>query len=101
MMANMQVSLVDDPHAWALLLDPDGFIAEGTGANFFIVTDGELWTPEPRNILRGLKQALPLDPTHTSLTQASRRQGFRVYFTCQRPLTGKQERGLCFETPGL
>lgn len=54
MVANLQVSLVNDPNAWALLLDPDGFVAEGTGANFFIVTNGELWTPEPRNILRGI-----------------------------------------------
>ena len=54
MMANLQVSAVDDPMAWALLLDPDGFVAEGTGANFFIVTGDELWTPEPRNILRGI-----------------------------------------------
>ncbi len=54
MTANLQVSLVNDPNAWALLLDPDGFVTEGTGANFFIVTGGELWTPEPRNILRGI-----------------------------------------------
>jgi len=54
MSANLQVSLVNDPNAWALLLDPDGFVTEGTGANFFIVTEGELWTPEPRNILRGI-----------------------------------------------
>ena len=39
-MANLQVSLLDDPNAMALLLDPDGFVAEGTGANFFIVRDG-------------------------------------------------------------
>ena len=56
MMANLQVSQVDDPNAWALLLDPDGFVTEGTGANFFIVTDGELWTPEPRNILVGISR---------------------------------------------
>jgi len=59
MTANLQVSLVNDPNAWALLLDPDGFVTEGTGANFFIVTDGELWTPEPRNVLRGITR------THT------------------------------------
>jgi branched-chain amino acid aminotransferase len=57
MMANLQVSVVDDPLAWALLLDPDGFVAEGSGANFFIVVDGELWTPEPRNVLRGITRA--------------------------------------------
>jgi len=61
MMANLEVSLVDDPNAWALLLDPDGFVAEGTGANFFIVSDGELVTPEPRNILRGTRRAYVLN----------------------------------------
>ena len=56
MMANIEVGLVSDSSAWALLLDPDGFVAEGTGANFFIVTEDELWTPEPRNILRGISR---------------------------------------------
>ncbi len=56
LMANLDVSLVDDPTAWALLLDTDGFIAEGTGSNFFIVKDGKLLTPEPRNILRGTRR---------------------------------------------
>jgi len=57
MMANLQVALVGDPRAFALLLDPDGFITEGTGANFFIVQDGKLMTPEGRNILRGTRRA--------------------------------------------
>ena len=61
MMANLQVSLVNDPNAWALLLDPDGFVAEGTGSNFFIVQDGKLLTPEGRNILRGTRRAYLLD----------------------------------------
>ena len=61
MVANLQVSLVDDPNALALLLDPDGFIAEGTGANFFIVKDGTLYTPEGRNILRGIKRAYVME----------------------------------------
>jgi branched-chain amino acid aminotransferase len=59
--ANLQVSLVDDPNAMALLLDPDGLIAEATGANFFIVTDGILQTPEGRNILRGTRRNYILD----------------------------------------
>ena len=61
LMANLEVALVDDPTAWALLLDPDGFIAEGTGANFFIVKDGKLLTPEPRNILRGTRRKYTIE----------------------------------------
>ena len=41
---------------WALLLDPDGFVAEGTGDNFFIVKDEVVITPEGRNILRGISR---------------------------------------------
>ena len=59
--ANLQVSLLDDPNAMALLLDPDGFVAEGTGANFFIVRDGCLLTPEARNCLRGTRRSYILD----------------------------------------
>ena len=40
--------------AWAILLDEDGFLTEGTAANFFLVKDGTLLSPEPRNILRGV-----------------------------------------------
>lgn len=56
LMANIQVSKYKGENAWALLLDPDGFIAEGSGDNFFIVKDGKLLTPEPRNILRGISR---------------------------------------------
>jgi len=56
LIANLEVSLVNDPKAWALLLDPDGFITEGTGSNFFVVRNGQLLTPEPRNILRGIRR---------------------------------------------
>jgi branched-chain amino acid aminotransferase len=57
LMANMEVSQVAGENNWALLLDPDGFIAEGTGANFFMVKDGKLLTPEGRNILRGISRS--------------------------------------------
>ena len=56
LMANMQVSGYEGDRNWALLLDTDDHIAEGTGDNFFIVKDGVLLTPEPRNILRGISR---------------------------------------------
>jgi branched-chain amino acid aminotransferase len=56
-MANIEASQVAGKNNWALLLDPDGLIAEGTGYNFFIVRKGEILTPEGRNILRGISRA--------------------------------------------
>jgi branched-chain amino acid aminotransferase len=55
-MANIEVSSYQGDNNWALLLDPDGFVAEGTGDNFFIVKDGVIITPEDRNILRGISR---------------------------------------------
>lgn len=54
-LANLEMKEIG-PRAWALLLDTDNFIAEGTGANFFLCKNGELYTPEPRNILRGISR---------------------------------------------
>lgn len=56
LMANMQISRYEGDNNWALLLDTDDHIAEGTGDNFFMVKDGVLLTPEPRNILRGVSR---------------------------------------------
>ena len=56
LMANIQVSGYEGDNNWALLLDTDNFVAEGTGDNFFIVKDRKLITPEPRNILRGISR---------------------------------------------
>ena len=57
LMANIEASQIDGDNNWALLLDPDGFVAEGTGDNFFIVKNGTVITPEGRNILRGISRA--------------------------------------------
>ncbi len=46
---------------WPILLDPDGFLAEGPGWNVFLVKDGALLTPEGRNILRGVSRGATLD----------------------------------------
>jgi len=56
MMANIEVSKYEGKNNWALLLDPEGYVAEGTGANFFIVKNNILYTPEPRNILVGISR---------------------------------------------
>jgi branched-chain amino acid aminotransferase len=56
-MANIEVSGYEGENNWALLLDPDGNVAEGTGDNFFIVKDGSVISPHGRNILRGISRA--------------------------------------------
>jgi len=38
----------------ALLLDVDGFVAEGSGENFFMVRDGIIYTPELTSALEGI-----------------------------------------------
>ncbi len=38
----------------ALLLDREGYVAEGSGENVFLVTDGELITPELTSALNGI-----------------------------------------------
>lgn len=60
-MANIEASNWKGKNNWALLLDPDGFIAEGTGDNIFFVKDGVVYTPEPRNILLGISRAYIFD----------------------------------------
>ena len=56
LMANIEASNFKGDNNWALLLDTDGLIAEGTGDNFFIIKDGVIITPEGRNVLRGVSR---------------------------------------------
>ena len=56
LMANIEAGQIEGDNNWALLLDPDGNVAEGTGDNFFIIKDGAVITPEGRNILRGISR---------------------------------------------
>lgn len=44
-----------------VLLDPDGYLTESTGANVFLVKDGVLCTPEPRNILLGVNRSAVIE----------------------------------------
>ena len=45
----------------ALLLDMNGYVAEGPGANFFVERDGELFTAPGGSILRGITRNTILD----------------------------------------
>ena len=56
LMANIEAGQIEGDNNWALMLDTDGFIAEGTGDNFFIIKDGVVISPEGRNILRGISR---------------------------------------------
>lgn len=67
LMANIEASNISGDDNWALLLDPDGFIAEGTGDNFFIIKNGTIITPEGRNILRGISRAYVIEELATQL----------------------------------
>ena len=59
-MANLQAARMGDGR-WPVLLDPEGFLAEGPGWNIFLVKNGELLTPEPRNILLGVSRATTIE----------------------------------------
>jgi len=45
---------LNDGYDEALLLDVDGFVAEGSGENIFIVRDGVIYTPELTSALEGI-----------------------------------------------
>ncbi|PCJ29751.1 MAG: branched chain amino acid aminotransferase [Gammaproteobacteria bacterium] len=48
---------VNDGYDEALLLDVEGFVAEGSGENFFMIRDGVLYTPELTSALEGITRA--------------------------------------------
>ena len=54
----------------ALLLDPEGYVAEGSGENVFIVRDGVLHTPELTSALDGI--------TRDTVIRLAREEGIEV-----------------------
>ena len=54
----------------ALLLDTEGFVAEGSGENFFIVTNGVIYTPELTACLDGI--------TRRTIIEMAQSLGYRV-----------------------
>jgi len=59
-MAKLQAHAIN-PDAFALLLDTDGYITEGTGANFFIASEGVLYTASTRNVLEGISRRMVIE----------------------------------------
>ena len=54
-LANMEAT--EHGYDEALLLDVDGFVAEGAGENLFIVKDGQIYEPEIASALVGITRA--------------------------------------------
>jgi branched-chain amino acid aminotransferase len=48
---------ISDGYDEALLLDPEGYVAEGSGENIFVVRDGVIYTPEVTSALNGITRA--------------------------------------------
>lgn len=54
----------------ALMLDPEGYVAEGSGENVFVVRDGVLYTPELTSCLDGI--------TRKTVMQLAEQNGYKV-----------------------
>ena len=61
---------LNDGYDEALLLDSEGFVAEGSGENIFIVSNGILFTPELTSALEGI--------THRTVVQLAKDEGLEV-----------------------
>ena len=79
LMANIEAGQIEGDNNWALLLDPDGFIAEGTGDNFFMIKDGVVITPEGRNILRGISRDYVMSELCSQLAMPVIERNIEVY----------------------
>ncbi len=63
-LANQQAGQASGPRNWALLLDQDGYVAEGTGANIFMVLNNQIYTPDPNHCLKGISRDYVLALAH-------------------------------------
>ena len=61
---------LDNGYDEALLLDVEGYVAEGSGENIFIIRDGILYTPELTSCLDGI--------TRGTVIQLAQEQGYEV-----------------------
>ncbi|MCI4335626.1 MAG: branched-chain amino acid transaminase [Thermoplasmata archaeon] len=71
------VDAAEDGYEEAILLDQNGYVAEGTGENIFLVRDGTVYTP-------GLESDILLGITRLSVIQIARDLGYPVV---EKPLS--------------
>ena len=67
-LANMEAT--EHGYDEALLLDVDGFVAEGAGENLFVVKDGQIYEPEIASALVGI--------TRATIIQLAKELGYEV-----------------------
>lgn len=53
-----------NPDAWPILLDANGNLCEGPGANIFLIKNGELLTPREQYVLAGISRQTAIDLAH-------------------------------------
>jgi len=109
--AELQANRIEEG-AMALLTDENGFITEGTGNNFFMVKNGEIYTPKPNDILRGvsrdyclnLAESLGLQIHETDVAPYDVRTADEAWFTsttvCMIPITRFEFRQVGDGQPG-
>ena len=61
--ADLEVK-AQNPAASALMLDTNGNLCEGMGANIFLVRDGEIYTPREQRILAGISRSVAIELAH-------------------------------------
>ena len=81
---------IDCGYDEALLLDDQGYVAEASGASFFMVKDGELITPPSDNALASITQKMVIEMATDMGYTVSRRRITReeVYVADEAFLTG-------------
>jgi branched-chain amino acid aminotransferase len=58
-LAQIQAHAIE-PHSWPLLLDEEGYLAEGPSWNIFLIQNGKLLTPSERNVLPGVSRTITI-----------------------------------------
>lgn len=81
---------IDCGYDEALLLDDQGYVAEASGASFFMIRDGELITPPSDNALESITQKTVIEMAENMGIKVTRRRITReeIYIADEAFLTG-------------